>query len=318
MQKHGSMNIQHFKRIIDRFLQGNAGKEEEQFIHRWLAATDKEKVTLDNEERRSLSAEIKQAVDERTGRSRPAKTFHLRAFLRYAAIFITPVAGLAIYFILSNKNRQHDLAFLHFEAPPGELRKITLSDSSIIYLFPGTRLDVPDQYGETSRSVKVAGRAFFDVRQNVGKVFEVQSGKLTTTVLGTSFEVKEGADKLIVSVRTGKVRVHYGARLLSDITAGDRLVMDTAGAGYVLEHWQGKNAFNWISGGLSFRQTPLHEAFDLVSDWYKVKMIIRNKDLEKERVTANLEGQTLESAMKILSQTVRFRYESNGHQIIIY
>ncbi|RPD42127.1 FecR family protein [Chitinophaga barathri] len=312
------MNIQHFKRIIDRFLQGDAGQEEEQLIRQWFAATDKEPVTLGDEERKALAGEIKLAVDGRIGITRPARVIRMRRLLRYAAIFAVPVLGLSVYLIVQYRHTTDTYAFLHFEAPAGEMRKITLSDSSMIYLFPGTRLDVPDRYGETSRSVKVAGRAFFDVRQNVGKVFEVQSGKLTTTVLGTSFEVKEGADKLIVSVRTGKVRVHYGARLLSDITAGDRLVMDTAGKGYVLEHWQGKNAFNWISGGLSFRQTPLHEALDLMADWYKVKMIIRNTDLEKEKVTANLEGQTLEAAMTVLSQTVKFRYEHNGNQIVIY
>jgi ferric-dicitrate binding protein FerR (iron transport regulator) len=317
MQKHGCMNIQHFKKIIDRFLQGEAGKEEEAFIHQWLAATEKQTVHMSEEERAALAVEIKQAVDERTGSSRPARIVLLKKRLRYAAIFLLPVIGLMAYLIVSRQHAQNG-AFTHFEAPPGELRKVTLSDSSMVYLFPGTRLDVPARYGNVSRSVKVAGRAFFDVRQNVGKIFEVQSGRLTTTVLGTSFEVREGVDKLIVSVRTGKVRVHYGTRLLSDISAGNRLVMDTAGESYTLEQWQGKNALDWISGGLSFRQTPLHEALDLMADWYKVRIIIRNNALEQEKVTANLEGQTLEAAMKVLSQTVKFRYDINADQIIIY
>lgn len=316
------MNIGDFKSMIDRFLAGTASQMEIKYIQQWLDATEAEEIVLTEEERDTLAQEMRQQVAARTGvllgQGRQWKKF----WLRCAAVIATAITGSSLFLLLTRTHTPQTTAvnYRHFEAPPGQLRKILLTDSTAVYLFPGAALHVPDEYGESRRYVQIEGRAFFDVRPHPGKIFSVQAGKLLTTVLGTSFEVRAaGFDApAIVTVRSGKVRVQYGERQLSDIGAGNRLVYDTSGTRYVLEKVAVNDMFNWISGTLAFRQVPLTEVCMTIEDWFKVKIIIRNKRWEQEKVTANLNGQSLDTTMHVLSQTLGFKYEKAEGLITIY
>ncbi len=84
---------------------------------------------------------------------------------------------------------------------------MVLPDGSIAWLNVQSVLKYPDQFTGNKRIVTVEkGEVFFDDRHDAARPFTVSTGSVVTTVLGTSFLVKQTYEKDIieVSVKTGK------------------------------------------------------------------------------------------------------------------
>jgi transmembrane sensor len=86
---------------------------------------------------------------------------------------------------------------------------VRLPDRSIVELSEGSQLSYNKASYPTNREVMLTGTAFFDIKHDPARRFKVRSGRVLTTVLGTSFVVSESDDlKYIgVTVITGKVTV---------------------------------------------------------------------------------------------------------------
>ncbi|MFC4872113.1 FecR family protein [Negadavirga shengliensis] len=90
----------------------------------------------------------------------------------------------------------------------GERQQITLIDGTEVWLSPDSRLGYPEKFKGDIREVILEGEAFFDVVPDSAKPFVIRSGEVSTTVLGTSFNVEayEESD-IAVTVLTGSVSV---------------------------------------------------------------------------------------------------------------
>ena len=89
-----------------------------------------------------------------------------------------------------------------------DIRLLRLPDGSRAWVNQNTVLEYPEAFAGDERTVTLTGEAFFEVAKDSGKPFIITSGKIKTTVLGTSFNVKAYAGAVPeVSVRTGKVKV---------------------------------------------------------------------------------------------------------------
>lgn len=91
----------------------------------------------------------------------------------------------------------------------GSSKEIALTDGTHIRLNGGTTLRYPSNFNSATREVYLDGEAFFEVSKDSTHPFIIHSPALTTTVLGTSFNVKTSGSEAIseVAVATGKVRV---------------------------------------------------------------------------------------------------------------
>src|SRR5690606_37685879 len=60
-----------------------------------------------------------------------------------------------------------------------------------------------------NREVKLTGEAFFEIKKDESRPFLVYAQGIVTKVLGTSFNIRarQGDEKIIVDVKTGKVAV---------------------------------------------------------------------------------------------------------------
>ena len=83
---------------------------------------------------------------------------------------------------------------------------VVLPDSSLVYLFPESRLRYT-AFNENKRDVYLTGEASFAVTKNPSKPFTVYSGTLSTTALGTKFTVTAFPDSNFIKVKLmeGKV-----------------------------------------------------------------------------------------------------------------
>lgn len=89
-----------------------------------------------------------------------------------------------------------------------DIRLLCLSDGTRVWLNENSEIEYPVQFAKNERTVTLKGEAFFEVKRDPSRPFIITSGKIKTTVLGTSFNVNAYNDtKPEVNVRTGKVQV---------------------------------------------------------------------------------------------------------------
>ncbi|WP_413670091.1 FecR family protein [Mucilaginibacter sp. Mucisp86] len=95
----------------------------------------------------------------------------------------------------------------------GEHKQITLSDGTQIWLSPASSLEYPHTFNRDTREIRLSGSAFFEVAKDSKHPFSVHTGKITTQVLGTSFQVDAYNDQpeIAVTLLTGKVLLASGS-----------------------------------------------------------------------------------------------------------
>ena len=128
---------------------------------------------------------------------------------RVAATVILLIASVFLFRNIPNQMDEVRSNLLTATTEYGQKRTIRLSDGTMVTLNAGSKLEYPDVFIEDSRRVKLIGEAFFDVSRNPEQPFLIQSQKLTTRVLGTSFNVRSYPEEssVSVSVITGKVQI---------------------------------------------------------------------------------------------------------------
>jgi transmembrane sensor len=317
------MTTEQLAQIIDRYLTGIATPAEKGLLQQWFDKTNEEQVYLSPARQQQLSRDIWKQIRQP---DMPAKTISLfsRRLLKYAAAVLILAAG-TIAFLSEKKlaaifSSTPPLAYEQVITAPGKVKTILLPDSSRIHLFPNSKLSVPENYGVSDRTVLLEGKAFFDIHADPQKQFRVQADQLITTVLGTSFEINAfpSATQMTVMVATGKVSIAYQDRLLGELSPNKKLSYHLHTATITTAAVDATTACNWINGQLIFRQTPLPEACDRLSEWFHVNIIIDNPARMKEQVTVGFRGESLEKILSILSQTTGFTYTIDHHNIHIH
>lgn len=108
---------------------------------------------------------------------------------------------------------------------------VYLPDSSKVWLNKGSSLSYTKGFGKESRSSKLDGEAFFEVRRDTTAPFTVTTSLASVRVLGTSFNVKEGKEEVVLTVAEGKVSFSpsdpAGEKL--EVTASEKAVVTEKG-----------------------------------------------------------------------------------------
>lgn len=96
-----------------------------------------------------------------------------------------------------------DVRELTLNIPVGKSADFTLSDSTKVYLAPGSKLTFPSTFSSDKRIVKLDGMGYFKVKHDASRPFTVLTDNTATTVLGTEFMVDSHNSN--ISLVSGKV-----------------------------------------------------------------------------------------------------------------
>lgn len=95
---------------------------------------------------------------------------------------------------------------------------ILLADGSTVYLFKNSSIRCKE------RAIYLNGKATFNVSKDPHDPFVVYAGAVTTTVLGTSFNIDQHQRQVIVSLYSGKIAVQQAAMKKMIMQPGEQLV----------------------------------------------------------------------------------------------
>ncbi len=335
--------------LIQRYLQGRCSATEEAQVNEWFNSFEEvpdllqflnqlEQKELDEKMLARIRSRIELAEGvqlEETSRQiplSPGKNHYRRTILvavSSIAAAVILVFGIGLYWQQARKSVIGQ-GWTQTTAPivvvnqTASLLKQTLEDGSVVWLYPGSRIDYPKAFATHTRQVELAGEAFFEVTKNPERPFIIRSGKLLTTVIGTSFSIKahENAASAEVVVVTGKVSV----QLLDQASPlNEVLLTQYQKATYVkTEKRLSRQNVNpkarrnmWEESNLSFDDATVKEIIEGLNQYFDVKIDVANKNVLQCRLHVDFNGYNLPAILEMLGQSIEVSYEINDKEILL-
>lgn len=265
-----------------------------------------------------IKKEAFKAIQKETGK-RDLSIFYISR-LAAAMIAFVLVASLVFYISLNWNDKglfqKETTSWQSYQTQKGERKSILLPDSSQVFLSGNSKISIPDNFME-DRKVKLVGLAFFMVKSMDNLPFEVQTAKLHTAVLGTSFNVyapENGEER--VEVKTGKVKVkqNQGGKHTT-LTKGQRVSTseDNLIRALISEN---EDTFSWINNSLIFNNVTVSEMAAKIEDWYGVQVETLD-EFNTCRITGKYHNQSLEEVLQIINYSINLKYKWENETLII-
>lgn len=303
----------YFQNIIDMFMGSEYPDSVNAAFYTWL-------LNRKNNERKGEA--LKQAWESMqnvsykdTGRSfsqveariRPKTVVRRVRLWRIAAISAAAVAAIAIiYPFVSHTGREN--FFVEQYVPTSKLRTLTLPDGSKAILNSQSTLIYPEVFKGGERSVILIGEACFKVVPDKKHPFVVKSSDVSTTVLGTEFNIRAYPEEPIVStsVLSGTVRVEYGSgRGVRILTANRRLDYNRITKNAQIASSSTEDVTAWQRGELVFRDTSIEDIIKVLGRKYPYAFVYEKEKISKDTYTFRFkDGVPLEEVLDIIVKVV--------------
>ena len=241
--------------------------------------------------------------------------FNNLRFLSIAASVIL-VLGISIY--LSKDYFLYDT----YSTGNGNLQTVGLADGSQVILNANSKIKIPKNLRDSDlREVWLQGEAHFSVAKRPDKTrFVVHTENLDIEVLGTKFNVQNRRGKTEVVLDEGKIK------LISKIGETTKIKSTLMKPGELVSFTPRDTTFNiktvktekynaWQNNKLAFEDATLSEVAKALEDYYGVKIVISNQNLNNRQLTGTLPNDDLSIVMKSLSVSHNLEIIQTKNQI---
>lgn len=306
------------KSLIEKFLDNRCDAEDANLVHQHLAGHPEllqqygkqdwqqsdEGESLDSQE----SEDILKAISSQTY----ARKTTVRQYLPWMAAAAVLVLSLSIWLFQPSKKdtvstrqvvavvpaagtikqpayqwqRQHNLT--------SRKMKISLQDGSVVTLSPGAGIRYAQPFLPGKRDIYLEGQALFEVMKDKSRPFTVYSGELTTTALGTAFEVTCSLAAIKVRLLSGKVVVRSVKEQLPGwkkdvfLLPGQQLQYDAmaslvkvSGTGKVPSASGTPIAANMNERSIVFDNTPMPQVMEKLMDHYHIPINYIKEEIQE-------------------------------------
>lgn len=315
------------KEITEKYLAHQCSEAEQMLVEAWYKSFERNPDGMSHLsvlERAELSHQVRANIKRQIN---PIKLYAPPRWVWYAsslAAMLLIVIGLSFYFNvdsptkLSRSSSDIPLSdWAKYENSSAKVLKIDLPDGSIVWLQPKTLLSY-NQSDRVYRQVNLKGEAFFEVKRDENRPFLIYSGKMTTKVLGTSFNVKAypETDKFEVSVVTGKVSVTNEAEKEVFITPKQQVILETKTDNLTINEIPKDKTFYWELASLSFDNTPMENVINSIEQNYNVTIDLSPK-LRACRLSGNFTHEHLSTILEIVCRSLEAEYVVDGDKVIL-
>ncbi len=197
-----------------------------------------------------------------------------KLLLKAAAVLVVALlSGLFYTRLVVNHNSTEALTYQVLTAPKGQMTQVILPDSTIVKLNAGSSIKFPLVFGEKTREVFLLdGEAFFNVKHDASKPFLVHTDKVTTQVLGTSFNIKfyHELPDIQVFVETGKVEVHNQKHTLGMYTPRQQMTYNKQQQSFVKQEIADDHLLSWLGNELILDNASFKEVAIYLQNRYNI------------------------------------------------
>lgn len=307
------MDKNYFVELLNKYRAGEATQEECRFILSYYELFENEPDVLNSlssSEKESLKHKMSDLIWESIHQHEVSKVEVKQkawplTMLKIAAVLLILVStGLYFYKEAPETGQPR---FAKKESHRNGHRLVRLPDGSTVIIGAGSKLDYPSSFdGLAKREVYLEGQAYFDVKHSSVKPFIIHTGNLTTTVLGTAFNISAwpGDAELKVTVSRGKVKVEDENKMIGIITPNEQITYNKENALATKATVEVAKYLVWKEEDLYLDDVTLAEAAELLEGRFNVNIEIADEQLKTKRFSTTFLKD--ESLSKVLTSICEF------------
>lgn len=205
----------------------------------------------------------------------------------------------------------------------GEIKEFYLPDSSLVVLNGNSQISFVKKWQNgATRVVHLEGEAYFKVRNKLisRDKFQVVTNDLTVEVLGTAFNVNTHKNETKVYLEEGRIKVNLDHQTdkVIDLVPGEAIRYSTA------KHQlkaPSKNPHalqpNWREGFTQFKDTPLQEILEELSQAHELEFQISKPELANTLFTITLPTKDMDETMRILGRSIEASILKDNDRFVI-
>jgi ferric-dicitrate binding protein FerR (iron transport regulator) len=179
----------------------------------------------------------------------------------------------------------------------------------------------PSSLSGNTREVSLQGEALFEVAKDARHPFVIHCGELTTTVLGTSFNIRSDVEKIEVTVLTGKVSLASVHDTQGVIVLPNEKVIYDGRQRPVAKAVIAVTERSALTGGteytMDFNDTRMSEVIGRIERKFDRRIAVADARLGQCRITADFSDQSLERTISMIAQALGVRYEINDRMVTL-
>ena len=222
--------------------------------------------------------------------------------------------------------KKENIEYNYLTVPRGGEWLIKLSDGTQVWLNSESQLKYPTGFmeGESRKVELVYGEAYFDVSPssaNNGSKFIVHNQNQDIEVLGTEFNIKAYKDEtnIYTTLVEGQVLVNKNGEKQRLLPNQQSILDKNTNSIVVIEKLNINNEISWREGVFIFDGKTLKEIMKVMSRWYDMEVVFKNKDIEDEEFVGVLRRNR--EIKKMLSSIKGFGtikdYTISGNNVIL-
>lgn len=204
--------------------------------------------------------------------------------------------------------------------PHGGEYKLSLSDSTRVWLNSETEIRFPVHFTGNVREVYVKGEAYFEVVRNPARPFIVKTDIARVEVLGTSFNVRQYSDEnaMVTTLVEGRVRLAGRSNVQAVLRPGQQSVIGTDSKDIRVSEVDVTKYTAWKEGRFAFSGQTLGEIMNMLARWYDIDYKFDSEATRSITFTGDLKRyDDFSEIIRMLELTRKIKCEVTGNQIFI-
>ncbi|OAQ42370.1 hypothetical protein A5893_04470 [Pedobacter psychrophilus] len=227
--------------------------------------------------------------------------------------------GCLIYLTSTNAAKFRNQQIVTRHNPFGQRSIFQLNDGTKVTLNANSTLKFPEQFGEENRNVELEGEAFFEVTKDKSKPFNVKSENLTTTVLGTKFNINthDIKETIKISLVEGKVKVtDNNSKVAITLNPAQSISYQKNNHLITKASFNTKEIISWKDGILSFKNASFDEVSQKIYTTFGIRLIDPDGKLNWD-YTGEFNNSDYLSIIKSICYAKKLKYKIVNDTIII-
>jgi ferric-dicitrate binding protein FerR (iron transport regulator) len=318
--------------LLVKHLTGEATEAEKLQVEQWLANDEAnrhyfEHFRLTWEESIQLAStahvdeqgaweRFQHRVQEGSFHTENPRVWSMKSSLMRAAIItgvIVTIAALTYFLFHNNPGTVVSMATIQ---ATNNVKSDSLPDGSVVTLNKHSQVSFPEQFTGGKRVLQLNGEAFFHVKPNKKKPFEVHTNNVTITVVGTSFNVRSRGDTTEIIVETGIVEVATEKQTVV-LKAGQKAITGITES-ILQKQTNTDQLYNYYrSRKFVCEETPLWKLVEKLNEAYDVQIVFENDALRNMPLTTTFDNEPLDNILNIIKSTFNISVAKEKGKIIL-
>jgi transmembrane sensor len=308
------MEKSNFDELMERYLAGKVTAHERLKIEAWLEVmktertTDLEFTNADQERLfKKITDTISNADDIIALHPRPARMKRL-----FSQQWVQVAASVAILLTVS-------FTVWNLVGDSSRKEKVILNDGSIVWLKEGSKFAYYEK-DDGTRHARLTGEALFEVAKIPNSSFTIVCDKINVGVIGTSFSLKTGEERIELNVLTGKVKLTSEKDTVGISVEPNQKVIYTTGGEINQLVLTGKEVAVLTENteyNMKFTKTAMEDVIESIARKFDVTISVGDEALNNCHISADFTDNSLENTLKILSDMLGISYTINDKHITL-